>query len=352
MVLFHNYEELILKKIIIKRANTFSEIYRTQDIKYKVKLENKEIDYENIYIQTPYIFLRYGPQMYEGNIDSKIVLDIPLKVKLNSESNSDDDANNYDVESEKLYNLIKRLHKSLKTKLIKKENSLLKNIKDAESKVTKNRKSKRNKYIDCLKAKEDITDLEHQNYNLKTKIHSMNGKPYLKIYNSNRKLNKEQKFRNNTLTRFILHLESIWYFEDTYGFNWYVVQAEIKLPPVPNNYYFYNENEIEEKAEEVDDFNPRLEKFKKMKGMGIPQIVIENKMKLEGLNPRLLFNTIDISMSTPIPPPPPPPPPPSNLMLNKKTNIKAPKLETSINFRVPTLSQLQEKLKSLKKFKK
>ena len=47
--------------------------------------------------------------MYEGNIDSKIVLDIPLKVKLNSESNSDDDANDYDVESEKLYNLIKRL---------------------------------------------------------------------------------------------------------------------------------------------------------------------------------------------------------------------------------------------------
>ena len=83
-----------------------------------------------------------------------------------------------------------------------------------------------------MKEKEDYFDSTSRLFNLKTKIHSMNGKPYIRIY-ANRKLCKEQKLKANTLTRFILHLESIWYFEDSYGFNWYATQAEFKLPEIP-----------------------------------------------------------------------------------------------------------------------
>ena len=129
------------------------------------------------------------------------------------------------MELKAFYGIIKRIHKLLKTKLIKKENEALKGIKSTTEKI-KNQK-KRNKYIECFKEKENRFDEDYKNYNLKTKVHSLNGKPYLKIYNSNRKLNFEQKLKPNTLTRFIIHLESIWYFEDTYGFNWYTVQAEI-----------------------------------------------------------------------------------------------------------------------------
>ena len=126
--------------------------------------------------------------------------------------------------------MIKKIHKSLKTKLIKKQNQKLSDIADTESKIQKNKEEKREKYIECLKPKEELFKSDTKHYNLKTKIHTLNGKPYLKIYNSNRKLQKEQQLKPHTLTRFIIHLESIWYFEDTYGFNWYVVQAEIKLP--------------------------------------------------------------------------------------------------------------------------
>ena len=367
MVLIHNYKSFLLKKIIIKKSCIFSEKFKTKDVKYKTVNTNKENVLEDIYIQTPYLLLRYAPQIYEGNIDSKIVLDIPLKTrKLKTELSEED--NEPDNKSDELYQFIKKIHKSLKTKLIKQENKQLQEVSNTEDKVKKNKSKRREKYIECLKEKEDILDLEHKHFNLKTKIHSLNGKPYLKIYNSNRKLNKEQKFKCNTLTRFILHLESIWYFEDTYGFNWYVVQAEIKLPAVPQNYHFYNSEPINIKEEEVDDFNPQLIKFKKMRSMGVPQGAIEIKMRLEGVDPKLLFpdSLSSISLPLPISIPLPPPPPPlfgmnniksNSLLINKNINININKNKVKsplmvINSRVPSLSQLQDQLKKLKKVQK
>ena len=48
--------------------------------------------------------------------------------------------------------------------------------------------------------------------------------------------------KTNKLTRFILKLENIWYYDNTYGFNWYIIQAEIKLPINLDLYFFKDKN--------------------------------------------------------------------------------------------------------------
>jgi hypothetical protein len=333
MVLFYDYSEIVTKNIVIKKPLVFSQKYKTKNIKYKIiknkdnnEDRNEEIEYENLCIQTPYIFIRYCPSNYEGNIDSKLSIDLPLNIRKkyskDQSQKEKDEENEYDIEIKKFYDLIKKIHKSLKAKLIKKEGESLSKKDIGKQKLT------RNQYIECLKEKEDYFDSSSKLFNLKTKIHSLNGKPYIRIY-ANRKLCKEQKLKPNTLTRFILHLESIWYFEDSYGFNWYATQAEFKLPEVPLTYSFYNEDELQIEKEE---------------------------------------NKPTINSILPVPPPPPPPFPIENnnnnrlaqlketIMKNKNKNKNSNNIlkfgqQKPRDFRVPTVNQLQEKLKNLKKIK-
>ena len=330
--------------------------------------------------------MRYGPQSYEGNIESKIVLDLPIDIKRIKKngtvsSEREDDDGKYDNQSLEFLQVLKKIHKNLKSKLIKKEKDSIEG--DTLDKVKYYKGKKRDTYIECLKEKTDLVDTQYQHYNLKTKIHSMNGKPYLKIYHSNRKLNKEQKLRMHHLTRFIIHLESIWYFEDSYGFNWYTVQAEIKLPEVPQQYTFYNSNPLPDEIEEDIDYeNPILQKFIKMKKMGIPQPVIENKMRLCGLDTSILYPNSNTNLLPPPilsnhsglfpppipsnllppsalavppapPPPPPPPPPPLPGSFGQLPNSEPKKTDVNpiAEFR-PSLQQLQERLKNLRKVKK
>ena len=370
MVLLHNYSELVTKKIIIKKSQIHSEKFKTQTIKYKVKkTEGNGTNLEKLYFQTPYLFLRYGPQSYEGSHDSKMVMDLPISVKNNfSPDEEEEDDGEYDEQHFEFYQLLKKIHKSLKTKLIKKEKEGLSG--DVLEKVKINKKKKRNAYIECLKEKPDLHDPHYTQYHLKTKIHTLNGKPFWKIYHSNKKLNKEQKLRMYHYTRFIIHLESIWYFEDSYGFNWYIVQAEIKLPSIPNSYHFFRERgeDEEEIEEEIDYENAVVKKFSKMKKMGIPQIVIENKMRMCGLDPRILFansNSLPLAPSAPIPPAPPPPPPPPISMMGTPIPPPPPPIQggnktpptprreavTTQSFR-PSLDQLLEMRNKLKKVSK
>ena len=120
MVLIHNYDDLTIKKIIIKKSCIHSEKYKTKDIKYKIKEpDERSYKYEDIFFQTPFLMLRYTPQMYEGNVDSKITLDVPLKVSKSKDRDKDNE-NQCDIDSEEFCLIIKKIHKSLKTKLIKK----------------------------------------------------------------------------------------------------------------------------------------------------------------------------------------------------------------------------------------
>ena len=325
MTVIHNYEDLITKNIIIKNSIVFSEKYRIKNIKYKVKCGDF-LEQEHLYIQTPYFYLRYLPSFIEGSIDNKISLDLYFnikksikKIKVKDKMVESEEEDEYDIEIKNFYDCIKKIHRSLKTKLIKNES---KNIKkpEKENEIVKNIKG--NHYVDVIKERETI-DKENKSYSFKTKIHSLNGKPYFRIYYSNKKLAKEQKLKVNTLTRFIIHLESIWFFEDSYGFNWYIKQAEMKLPNILNTYSFhndYNDNEINEN--EYDYHQDR--------------------------KPRLLPNI----------PPPPPPPILNQTINNSKVNIpKAPpipnkNIEFQRDVRIPTRSQLLEQLGKLRKVEK
>ena len=329
MTIIHNYEDLITKNIVIKNSIIFSEKYKIKNIKYKFK-SGDFTDLEDLYIQTPYFYLRYLPSFIEGSIDNKISLDLYFnikksikKLKIKDRLVESEEEDEYDIEIKNFYDCIKKIHRSLKTKLIKNES---KNIKKPQKENENIKNIKGNHYIDVIKERETI-DRDNKSYSFKTKIHSLNGKPYFRIYYSNKKLSKEQKLKVNTLTRFIIHLESIWFFEDSYGFNWYIKQAEMKLPNILNTYSFhndYNDNEINENQNEYDYYQER--------------------------KPRLLPNI------------PPPPPPPllnnSNQCANNKINI--PKtlpmpnknIEIQRDIRIPTRNQLLEQLSKLKKVEK
>ena len=123
MVIIHDYTELVYKKIIIKKSQIHSDKFKTREVLYKIKTKNKcEFSLEKLYIQTPYLFLRYGPQSYEGSHDSKIVIELPISLKNNySPENEDDDDGEYDGQHHEFYQVIKKIHKNLKTKLIKKK---------------------------------------------------------------------------------------------------------------------------------------------------------------------------------------------------------------------------------------
>ena len=325
MTVIHNYEDLITKNIIIKNSIVFSDKYRIKNIKYKVKCGNF-LEQEHLYIQTPYFYLRYLPSFIEGSIDNKISLDLYFnikksikKIKVKDKMVESEEEDEYDIEIKNFYDCLKKIHRSLKTKLIKNES---KNIKKPEKENETVKNIKGNHYVDVIKERETI-DKENKSYSFKTKIHSLNGKPYFRIYYSNKKLAKEQKLKVNTLTRFIIHLESIWFFEDSYGFNWYIKQAEMKLPNILNTYSFhnnYNDNEINEN--EYDYTQDR--------------------------KPRLLPNI----------PPPPPPPILNQTINNSKVNIpKTPpipnkNIEVQRDIRIPTRSQLLEQLGKLRKVEK
>ena len=155
MIIFHDFEKIKTKNIIIQTAQYISDKYSIKDIGYL----NNENNIENFYIQTPYILLNYPPTCHEG----KYTLDIPIKIIKNKETI----LNKYDKNIKDFYNIIKKIHKSLKARLIKGKKN-----------------SKRDLFVDCIKEKKVIEDCKY--YNFKTKIYSLNDKPYLKIYNSNK----------------------------------------------------------------------------------------------------------------------------------------------------------------------
>jgi hypothetical protein len=321
MSILREYDKILIKKIICLDKQFISEQYRTQQIVYNDSLDK-------MYIQTPYIYNRYSPSSFEGNLENKIHLDLLLEV-----SSSD----NIDENSKQIidfYKLIEKIQRNLKIRIRKKNLAKL-------------------KFISSLKEKKQLfkRDEDIKVYNFRTKIHSMNGKPYLKIFNSNRQTIKDQTLRPNCFIRYILHLESIWFFNDTYGFNWFIAQAEIKLPDILKQYSFSNDEPVEEEVEEQ-----YYDKYIKMLKMRIPEQAIKNKMLIDGLDPNILDTIISNNKkkrSLPIPPPPPQTLNFTNITLNKVSDNDKIKSEVpKTDFRIPSKEQLLEHMKNLKKVEK
>ena len=261
MSIFHEYDKILTKKIICLGKIFISEKYKTQEIQYQHDKQN----IDRLLIQTPYIYNRYPPSYYEGNIENKINHDLQLDI---TESKNINENSKLIIE---FYNLIVKIQKNKKIRIRKKNLEKL-------------------KFICSLRKKDE------NKYNFRTKIHSLNGKPYLRVFNSNRESDLEQKLKPNTYIRYLIHLESIWFFGDTYGFNWYLVQAEIKLPDILKRYSFYNENVLEEK-----NTSNAYEKYVNMHKKRIPIQAIKNKMIMDGLDPNILDSIINKTNNIPTP---------------------------------------------------
>ena len=110
------------------------------------------MEQEHLYIQTPYFYLRYLPSFIEGSIDNKISLDLYFnikksikKIKVKDKMVESEEEDEYDIEIKNFYDCIKKIHRSLKTKLIKNES---KNIKkpEKENEIVKNIKGNHSVY--------------------------------------------------------------------------------------------------------------------------------------------------------------------------------------------------------------
>lgn len=319
-----DYDSVKSKLFTLNNSHYYSDQYKTLEIKY---------DNQNFFLQTPYIINRYSP----SNYDSKISLDIPLDFSNVTEDSIDDISI--------LYKLFLRIHKTLKNRVTK---TLGDEFKYSNS-IKKNKKNLKCPF-------------------LKTKIHSVENKIFLKVFKSDKTLSENQEIKPGKEIRFILHLESVWVYKKTYGINWYIVQAEVKLPNILHSYSFDNNQE-----NDIISKHPDYIKFFKMVSLGVPKDAVKVKMNLEGFNTEI----IDIEPSTPSKialkqnkemlgniPPPPPPPLPGNLSSDpvkinpldlqnvklKKTIVKPKEIIEEVrDLRIPTQNQLIEQLKNLKK---
>jgi hypothetical protein len=298
-----NYDSVKSKNFNLNDKQNSSEKYRT----FKVNYNN-----ENFYLQTPYINNRYSPSRY----DSKISLDIPL------------DISNIDGEFSTLYKLFNRIHKTLKNRVIK-------NLGDEID------------FSNCIK-KNKNTKCSF----LKTKIHNVDDNMFLKVFNSDKTLSTNQEIKPGKEIRFILHLESIWIFKKTFGINWFIVQAEIKLPHIFHSYIFDNNKD----SIEIISKNQDYQKYFKMVSVGVPKEVVKIKMVQDGLNSEIIEmdpqTTTKIALkeivhSKPL----------INLILNDLKNIKLKKpkvienkkIEQVRDNRIPSKEQLLDTINGLKK---
>ena len=318
-----DYDSVKSKLFTLTNSHYYSDQYKTLEIKY---------DTNNFFIQTPYIINRYSPSSYE----SKISLDIPLDFSNVTEESIDDISI--------LYKLFLRIHKTIK-------NRVSKTLGDDF------------KYSNCVKKNKKNPKCPF----LKTKIHSVENKIFLKVFKSDKTISENQELKPGKEIRFILHLESIWVYNKSYGINWYIVQAEVKLPNILHSYSFDNNQD-----KDIIAKHPDYQKFFKMVHMGVPKDAVKNKMNLEGFNGEIIYmepttlskialkQNQEMLGNIPIPPPPPPalgtsapvkinPLDLQNVKLKKTVIKEKVNIEETRDFRIPTKNQLLEQLKNLKK---
>lgn len=141
---------------------------------------------------------------------------------------------------------------------------------------------------------------------------------------------------------FIIGLEGLWIHKDEIWFQWYLLQARLEKPIFLNEYAF------------IEDEKDNLDKYQRMKNMGVPLGAIELQRNLD-------LKTNKLSSV-----PPPPPLPPSNfrssnpvskikasdlqnVVLKKSKPIKKEKKYSKTGFEPPSLEELQTTLSKLKK---
>lgn len=241
--------------------------------------------------QTPLLFTPFGIQKTQND---KNIIDLSFQNKNNDKSLC--------IFLNKLKSIYKTIHKKLSKKY--EINSFIK-ITD---------------YEECIRLKVSSSILIYDEYK-----------------NS---LNEINKF---TYGNFIIHLDGLWLNDNSIWFQWYLLQAKIKIPLYLKEYSFIDEIEKEKKTNKYD----------KMIKMGVPKQAVERQKLLDGF--------------IPVPPPPPlhifnkssiineiPKITANDLksvVLKKGKIIHKKKINKNNQFEPPTLEELQSTLSKLKSIK-
>lgn len=118
------------------------------------------------------------------------------------------------------------------------------------------------------------------------------------VFNKNKQKIDMSDLSGKTMAKYIISPKYIWlnYVSKKFGIFWEVVQVKI----MEQNYdiYMFLDDE-EEKTQNINSSEKKInkipDKYNKMIKMGIPQGAIENKMRLDGLDPDLYFSNNNIT---------------------------------------------------------
>lgn len=124
--------------------------------------------------------------------------------------------------------------------------------------------------------------------------------PILSVFDKSKKIHDMSYIIPNSMAYCILILKNIWIKDKKLGFNWVLLQTKVFQPiQIISECLIIDEHEerdilhyhtpklIKPPVDSIKNTfieNPTFTRFVKMKKMGIPDMVIQNKMTLEGLN--------------------------------------------------------------------
>ncbi len=93
------------------------------------------------------------------------------------------------------------------------------------------------------------------------------------------KENINYEIHSKTYARFIIHINNLWIKKNKYGINFDLKQIQYhNINTIKLDSYSFKDNE-----------DKRLEKYKKMLKMKIPEQAVKNKMMIDNIDPSLLF---------------------------------------------------------------
>jgi hypothetical protein len=198
------------------------------------------------------------------------------------------------------------------------------------------------------------------------------------VFNENKTIIDFDYIQPKMYVKILIHPESIWTNEESFGITWNVLQLKLYTKLILNTYSFIDDEPSNTKYQKYKD-DPKYQKYFKMIKMGIPLDAIKLKMICDNLDPNILDpNILDPNILDPkesskktssstyksvISPKTVSSPPvaPINMLAqikkakqqkaNKLSIVKKISKETPLCFR-PSENEIMNQLKKLKKFKK
>lgn len=197
-----------------------------------------------------------------------------------------------------------------------------------------------------------IKESSRNNLYMRVRIPFFKNKPLIKVFNQDK---KEVEFNSICAKLYCVTLicfENVWFYDNRFGITINLIQIKLFMPLSFTDYLFRDDNELKTNNVNSYENNPIYKKYFKMIKMGVPKRVVKQKMMLCGLEPNILDGKHNSSIKPCIP---------NNLFSHGKSTLK--RVKHSIHkkhitcmknkgYNVPTLSEIQIKLSSLRRLRK